>query len=101
MAADKKAADEEALIEADILPSASMDHLPPSNSDNDSSSNSGCGGAGTSNPPVNRVVVVPDLYDHIQNNASDDDSDSYEEDEEDKRLITIANRANKRTERIV
>lgn len=100
MAADKKAADEEALIEADIPPSSSMDHFPTGISDNSTSSNSG-GSAAVSNPPVNRVAVVPDLYDHIHNNSSDDDSDSYEEDEEDKRLITIANRANKKNERIV
>lgn len=84
-------------MEADIRPSSSMDHLPTTISDNSTSSL----GVAATNPPVNRVLVVPDLYDHIQNNDSDDDTDSYEEDEEDKRLISIAQKAKPRNERIV
>ncbi|XP_066932499.1 protein spinster homolog 1-like [Clytia hemisphaerica] len=92
--ADKKAADAEALNEADIPPSSALDQMPPAPSADNSS------GGGSSNPPVNRIVVH-DIYDHIQNQESDSD-DSYEEDNEDRRqLIQQPQKVNKRTERIV
>ena len=97
--ADKKAADAEALNEADIPPSSALDQMPPAGVSSDNSS--GGVGGGSSNPPVNRVVVH-DIYDHIQNQDTDSD-DSYEEDNEDRRQLIPQphHNVNKRTERIV
>ena len=88
LAEDKRKADEEALIEADVPPTSPLDNLPSGSDDGE-----------TTNPPVDRSVV-PDLYDHIRSNESD--SDSYEEDEEDtSHLIHVANKTNRRYDRIV
>jgi len=98
LGADKLAADEEALLEADVPPTSALDNMPVSSG----GTSEGAGGnAPATNPPVNRILV-PDIYDHIQGGDSDG-SDSYEEDEEDdrSRLIYPGNKPNKRTERIV
>lgn len=93
LADDKQKAEEEALVEADVPPTSALDHLPGPCVDEPTDPPNG--GA-----TVNRAAVVHDIYDHIQNNESD--TDSYEEDDSDtSHLIHVADKRNKRTERIV
>lgn len=65
LAEDKRKADEEALVEADIPPTSVLDSIPAPPAMQPP----------PMNPPVDRGVV-PDIYNHIE---PDSDSDGYDD----------------------